>query len=269
MMRRSIVRFLIDENNKPSLILERMYPAHNKDVASKFITLLKKKTGNKFPILNCSLSFRNGTAKTYIPMTPVLASLEVAAQPYRDSGIEFKTLVSNRALFLENVKKQIEVIPGNYSYRARVAACKVRLSDLTDETDRAYWKAFRAGELPVYSIVTEATFLLRAKIDEAIKNVKDTNVKLPVITLQVFDSIFTNGAAAAIAMAVVEQFVKHSKRKPSAVFKGMMIENIKDALLKDIDKDRAKLVSKVEKIKGDKNLALPSDDIIRLIEKVS
>jgi hypothetical protein len=269
MMRRSIVRFLIDENNKPSLIIERMYPAHNKDVASKFISLLKKKTGNKFPIINCSLSFRGGTAKTYIPMTPVLAALETTAQPYRDSGIEFKTLVSNRALFLENVRKQIEVIPANYAYKARMAASKVRLSDLTSEADKTYWRFYRAGDAPIYSIMTEAAFILRAKIDEALKNVKDTNVKLPVITLQVFDSMFTNTSAELIATSVIDQFVKHSKRKPPTVFKDKMIENIKNALHKEIEKDRIKLLSKVEKIKGEKTLPLPSDDVIRLIEKVS
>ncbi len=269
MMRRCIVRFLINEDNKPSLVLERMYPAHNKDVATKFTALLKKKTQGKYPIANCTLNFRNGISKTYIPLTPVLANLEETARPYRDSAIQFKQLISNRELFIENVKKQIEAVPANYSYRARIAAGQIKAKELTSALDKAFWKEVRTGNTAIYSIATETAFVIRAAIDEAIGNIKDTNVKVPVITLQVFDSVFTAGSAEVIATKVMELFVRRCKRKPPVSYANLMKDKIQAALIKDIEKDRNKLIAKVEKIKGSKTLDLPSDDTIKLIEKIS
>jgi hypothetical protein len=269
MMRRCIVRFLIDESNKPSLVLERMYPAHNKDVEQQFLNILKEKTGGKFPIANCSLIFRNGVSKAYIPLTPIMAKLEHNAHPYRDSDIQFKQLISNRASYLESVRNTLSFIPAHYSAKARVASGKIKKSELSDAVDRATWAANKGIDSPIYSVVAEITFVLRQAIDEAIVNIKDTNVKVPVVALQVFDSVFAENVPELFAQKVTDLYAKRSKKGISSTYKGLLKQKIKEAFIKEIEKDRAKLVGKVEKIKGSTSLPLPDDSVIELIQKVS
>ena len=93
MIRRCVVRFVVNgHTKKPKLMLERMYPSYDKGTCDTFIAFLKEKTGNKYEVIqNCyGGGMGAGTATTYVPMSKIVAELDSAHTPYRDSGIVYQ-----------------------------------------------------------------------------------------------------------------------------------------------------------------------------------
>lgn len=270
MNRRCIVRFVVNGNdNIPSLVLERMYPSHNKEVANKFISILKEKTGNKFPIINCTSNFRNGVNKCHIPLTPIVSKLDAEYQPYRDSAIQFKKIISNRSQYIANVREQLTAVPGSYATDARKALNKVLLKELSSTKDKEQWRLIRSGNVSTYYVYAEVFFILNNLINNYIKNIKDTNVKIPIITLAILENIFCNENIDKIADSAIERLVKDTEIKLSDNYKLLLKTKIKNTLCKKAEKDRASLISKVEKIKGSKYINVFDSSLAKLIDKIS
>lgn len=89
MMRRCVVRFVVNETKKaPTIVLEKMYPSYDKQALDAFTSLIKERTDNKFNVSYIPDSYQNG--KFYVPMSKIVRSLPVNNQPYRDSGMLYK-----------------------------------------------------------------------------------------------------------------------------------------------------------------------------------
>lgn len=89
MIKRSVVRFVVNKKNKkPAILIERVYP-HNYDTGvadantfNLFKSFIKKKINNKFPIIRS----RSGH---FIPITKAVNSLPKYDYSYRDSKIGY------------------------------------------------------------------------------------------------------------------------------------------------------------------------------------
>jgi hypothetical protein len=90
MIRRCIVRMIVDDKTKKSsIILERMYPSLERPTLKKFMDFIKKKTGNKFNVSYFPDSRK--TAGVYVPMNKAVKTLNQNEQPYRDSHLIYKS----------------------------------------------------------------------------------------------------------------------------------------------------------------------------------
>ena len=89
MMRRCVVRFIVNDRKVQALFLERMYPQEDSSVHSSFKKFLEEKTGGKFKV---HISSNRGVmpAGYFVPLGGFVKLLEARNQPYRDSGIPYK-----------------------------------------------------------------------------------------------------------------------------------------------------------------------------------
>lgn len=91
MLRRCIVRFAINnKTKKPSIIIERMYPAYDKPTMNLFKSFLSERTDNKFPISSNEEEQYQTAYNFYVPMSNIISELSTNYRPYRDSNIEYK-----------------------------------------------------------------------------------------------------------------------------------------------------------------------------------
>ena len=132
MIRRCVVRFVVDEKKKvPYLALERMYPAMEKGCLDAFIAFLKERTDNKFDVIY--LDSHNYTAKAnlYVPMSKVVGQLTTYDQPYRDSGMTYKADVNDRkSCVKEAVQYKLDVLYGAFASKVVAAAKGVKIKDV-------------------------------------------------------------------------------------------------------------------------------------------
>jgi hypothetical protein len=86
MIRRCVVRFVVDENTKrPFIFLERMYPYHEESTLKQFVNFIRERTDKRFEV-------RTGViGRSYVPMADVVRQLPTSDIPYRDSGVAYKT----------------------------------------------------------------------------------------------------------------------------------------------------------------------------------
>ena len=106
MIKRCVVRFVVDgENNKPYILIDRMYPSLDNDVLKQFINVLHSKTNNHYLIHYGPAMEASILGKSYIPQTPVINNLADNVRPYRDTKIPFgKTLSKISERKIANVK---------------------------------------------------------------------------------------------------------------------------------------------------------------------
>src|ERR1019366_1657777 len=91
MFRRSLVRLVVNEHSKKeSLLIERMYPSYDKNIATLFKDFLIRKTDNKYPVID-TLGTTLYTDSHYSPCSNTIRSLPVDNRPYCDSKVEYKT----------------------------------------------------------------------------------------------------------------------------------------------------------------------------------
>ena len=270
MIRRSIVRFLLNEQtNLPAIILERMYPACNKDVAGQFVSFLKAKTKNKFQILDRSDQTKNGLGPMYIPLTPILSKLEPKFQPYRDSGLGFKVVIGNHSQMVEKLRRSLMTMVSLYSVRLMYGPQKILLKELSVQQDKLVWKALKKPGSPIYSLNTEASFLIRQSLDESLKSIKEHSNPLTSI-LQIFDGMFSTTAIESLITKVTDRCIKIQKIKISDGYKSLWKTKMIAILTKEIDRDRLKLTAKIAKTKNcSKSSDFPAIDVLKLIDKVS
>jgi hypothetical protein len=76
MMKRCIVRFVIEEKTKkPIIILDYMYPQHDAKVLEAFIKLIKEKVNNKFEVHYAANMGYDKINKVYLPYTDIRKKL--------------------------------------------------------------------------------------------------------------------------------------------------------------------------------------------------
>lgn len=97
MIRRAVVRFVVNENTrKPAILIERIYPHDYNSGLSDTITLMafkdfiKKKTKNKFPVVYGEFS---ESRRHFIPITKSVSELgeNSGERSYRDSKIPYRS----------------------------------------------------------------------------------------------------------------------------------------------------------------------------------
>jgi hypothetical protein len=134
MMRRCVVRFVVDEKKKkPFLALERMYPSMEKSSLDAFVAFLKEKTDNKFEIKYLDRGVGNGSS-SYVPMSKIVSSLTTYDQPYRDSGMEYRADINDcKARVKEAVAYKLDIIYGAFASKVVAAAKNVKITSVPEE----------------------------------------------------------------------------------------------------------------------------------------
>src|SRR5258708_2077968 len=128
MIRRCVVRFMVDEKKKiPFIGLEKMYPSMEKGALNAFIGFLKTRTDNKFNVVYLPEMRKTSV---YIPMSKVVKELKQPNYPYRDSEVEYKTDISSKDSIREQVREKLETIGINVAAKTITAARSMRLTDI-------------------------------------------------------------------------------------------------------------------------------------------
>lgn len=144
MIRRCIVRFVVDEKKKvPFIAIERMYPSMEKGSLDKFIEFLKERTDNKFDIVYLPESRRYGM---YVPMSKIVGALPPHEQPYRDSQIVYKTDLNDiRGKIKEEITQKAENIYATFASKTLTTMRAMKISPLPESSKKAF-KAFRGSD---------------------------------------------------------------------------------------------------------------------------
>lgn len=101
MIKRSIVRFVMDYNYKPSILIERPYirnygytniDLNKDDTINAFKKYIKEKTNDKYPIIVARDTAESTTIREnyFIPLHDNIKNIQQYYYPYRDSKIQFK-----------------------------------------------------------------------------------------------------------------------------------------------------------------------------------
>lgn len=124
MMRRCIVRFVIDgKNNKPYILMDRMYPSSDNKTITQFKKFLEKKTSGKFDVEYSDKISHDLLKSSYLPLNPIRKKLKETSingkgtvydeydtiQSYQDMRIANKTSSKKdkqAGLFEKNSKKK-------------------------------------------------------------------------------------------------------------------------------------------------------------------
>jgi len=144
MIRRCVVRFMVDEKNKtPFIALEHMYPSVERGALNAFLAFLKERTGNKFEVVYLPESRR--ITGSYVPMSKVVSSLNVNDQPYRDSGVQYKTDINTSARIKEEIGGKLAAICAQFAAKTVAGARAMKLSSVPEESKPAF-KALRGND---------------------------------------------------------------------------------------------------------------------------
>ena len=109
MIRRCIVRFVADsKNNKPAILIDRMYPQHNKEVADAFVSFIKNKTNLNVLLQDWSVGQPdlNTLRHLYIPFNNVHTKLNDEYKSYRDTKIPYKIENKMETVLEKNIKNR-------------------------------------------------------------------------------------------------------------------------------------------------------------------
>lgn len=143
MIRRCIVRFMVDEKKKlPFIALERMYPSQDNAALETFISFLKEATDNKFEVVYIpgSTKVYNGS---YVPMSRIVSQLSAYDQPYRDSGVAYKADVTDIQRSLRHrVQERISSTSEAIAAKTLAAARAIKIGSIPVE-DRKSFKSLR------------------------------------------------------------------------------------------------------------------------------
>jgi hypothetical protein len=151
MIKRSIVRFVInEETKKPYLLMDNIYPSEDKKIVEYFISFLKEKTNNKFDVVYGPTSKHELIKNSYLPLTPIRKKLAETnsreddeyyddlstLQSYQDLKIKNKKQGCNdkhSALFEKNSKKKADKFVQNFSAALSTAIDNVDKDNLSDK----------------------------------------------------------------------------------------------------------------------------------------
>jgi hypothetical protein len=136
MIRRCIVRFIVNEKTKKSyLFLERMYPAHDEPTLKAFRDFLTKRTDGKFEIKSSGDSITGA----YVPMSSAVRNLAATDQPYRDSGIQYKNDQHDKqARFKEIIDAKMLRIYSVITNSFRTATNGIKAKDVSKNSAQAF-----------------------------------------------------------------------------------------------------------------------------------
>jgi len=119
MIRRCIVRYVIDEQAGPYLLLEKMYPAFDKPSLDTFVDSIKEQIST-IPIFyapdiggRATYDRNNKLFKSYIPLSDELKLLDPRLHPYVDSAVIFKSDNSRLSKSVKNL---------HFSFKTKVAS---------------------------------------------------------------------------------------------------------------------------------------------------
>lgn len=88
MIKRCVVRFIINaDNNKPYLLIDKMYPSLNEEVLNQFVASIRTHTNNAFAIYYGPDTDPELLDKSYIPKTAITKVLSDKTLPYRDTKL--------------------------------------------------------------------------------------------------------------------------------------------------------------------------------------
>lgn len=92
MVRRCLVRLVVNARQKETLLLERMYPSWDKNIADYFKNFLIRKTNQKYKVVDTTdVNSRISGATHFSPCSNSIRALPIGNRPYCDSQIEYKT----------------------------------------------------------------------------------------------------------------------------------------------------------------------------------
>jgi hypothetical protein len=137
MIRRCVVRFVVNEKTKkPCIMLERMYPALDNETLKIFKNFIEEKTDKKFTVIYT----QNGNpGEYYVPMAKAVKQLEPINQPYRDSGITYKSDINDKLAYLKDHSNTIlEKLYIDVASKVLTAAKSIKIGSVPDASKEAF-----------------------------------------------------------------------------------------------------------------------------------
>jgi hypothetical protein len=210
MIRRCVVRFMVDEKGIPFIGLENMYPAMDRGALNSFVNFIKEMTDKKFSVIYLG---RGGRRGSYVPMSKIVGSLTDYDKPYRDSGTQYKAAGAKCGVASDNGEQKLNALYSTYPAKVIAAARSIKMGEIKQEARRAF-KSLRGGDYRVADCSYEFYNQLQNSIVRHFRNIKtdkydDYNVYLK------------EGIETFIADGGIE-------KKVSAVCKSAQIENARE-----------------------------------------
>lgn len=256
MTRRCIVRYVLGSTGRPSLIVERMYPTHNKEIANTFISLLKEKTKGQLPIQDCSYDYRAGVSGKYIPITPVISKLQETHRPYRDSGLIFSKVLTNK-VSKDQLSCYYNPIIDSTVAKINSSIKNIRLKNITPE-DRSVWRTMSLpGDFYISFFSAESSFLLSSLCSKLIKDadlndsfdgcINTINKKISSEITNIADECLSYVLAKS-KLKISNKYKEEIKNKISSTISKNVLtikKSSKQSKIKHIDSDIEKLIDQV------------------------
>jgi len=143
MIRRCVVRFMVDEETKnPFIALERMYPAMEKPALDAFMDFLRERTDNKFDVVYLP----EGRKQGYVPLSKIVGTLSAQDQPYRDSQVPYKQDVNDvQGRLRQTLTPKLEAIYAAHASKVVAAARAMKVGSVPEDSKNAF-KALRGTD---------------------------------------------------------------------------------------------------------------------------
>lgn len=222
MIRRCVVRFIVDEKTKKPLIaLERMYPAHDKASLVAFISFIQNKTDNKFKVIYLQ---DHSHYNKYVPMSKAVSKLGEEYKPYRDSQMQYKADV-NCGTITSQFSNKAEVIYDAFADKIITAVKSLKIKSLPEGSKSAY--KILSGR----DYYTDKSEILRQKLR---KNISDFFQIFSTKKKHTNSNLLLKEAIESFATSSLEETIFTVIKKTAKSF--VMTDKIDDSIIKEIAK---------------------------------
>lgn len=218
MIRRCVVRFMVDQKGIPFIALERMYPAMEKGALNSFIGFIKEMTDKKFDVIYLE---RGGSRRGYVPMSKIVGSLTDYDKPYRDSGTQYNAVGKiGKNTISNDVKRKERAIFSTYPAKVITAARSIKIGTIKEEAKDAF-KILR-GTNTHFDYSYDLYHLLQYDIEKHFNSIKKEYDNDNLYLKETIETFIANGIEDKIFTAC-KSLIKKNKR----------LERLDDATIKE------------------------------------
>jgi hypothetical protein len=255
MIRRSIVRFVVnEETRKPFILIDYMYPSLDNRVLEQFKTFLKTKANGKFEIKYAPNLDGKALKSTYIPLNDIRTKLRSfsedgkyeptddleSIQSYQDVRIESRAggKDKHQKLFEKNSRKKERKFVENFVAAMQDAVANTNIGNVPDALQPAL-KKFKGNKdkynHPIKSIATAIANTILANIDK--RNYFNSNLYIKRVYASYFaqKSKILDDVKAKLTKEINGQLKLKTKMKATDFVQMMkLLSIVMDASLKKV-----------------------------------
>lgn len=238
MVRRSIVRFIVDKtDNKPTLIIERMYPSYNVEVAKSFVSILTKKVGGKIRVRDIANNFRLNGATAFVPATKTTSKLDAYSLPYLDCALPYSKLQPGADSAGVEIKAKLLKIKTLSADNVSRKLSTIRLKDCVSQAAKNDWRKKIVNYYSVWVVLnTCLSVKTTTELDKLMKNIVSDSVKDKQAAFNECVSAIFNDEMATVGTAQVFSILDKSHGAFSEEYKLKVLDAIKASFKEAVDK---------------------------------